>query len=377
MIKMLFDLIKLSVSLILSFFIKKYRDTYIFCERGYDAGDNGFNMFEYFIKMKQNCVYVISKKSIDYEKVSLIGKTIEYNSIMHGIAYFTAKGLISTHPPLCSPSWRGINKFNKLFPKYVKGKKIFLQHGIIKDWLPNLTAKKFHPDLFICGAKLEYDYIISTYGFSNDIVKYTGLARYDLLKESKNKNKFILFMPTWRNYMKNYTKKQFINSEYYLEIMKILNSDEINKVLQIKEIELIFYPHYEIQKWINLFKSNSSKVKIANMNSFSIQWLIKNCTLLITDYSSVFFDVAYMKKPIVFYQTDYEKYRDKHYKEGYFDYNNSFGYIANNYDELIKILKSSKSYSMTWFQKKEVDKYFLYKDDNNRKRIYEEILKLG
>ena len=39
--------------------------------------------------------------------------------------------------------------------------------------------------------------------------------------------------------------------------------------------------------------------------------------MLITDYSSVYFDIAYMRKPIIFYQFDEEEFRRKHYQRGY------------------------------------------------------------
>ena len=48
---------------------------------------------------------------------------------------------------------------------------------------------------------------------------------------------------------------------------------------------------------------------------------MKKCKYLITDYSSVFFDVAYMKKNIIFYQFDNIKFQLEHYNKGYLNYN--------------------------------------------------------
>jgi len=54
-------------------------------------------------------------------------------------------------------------------------------------------------------------------------------------------------------------------------------------------------------------------------------------SLLITDYSNLFFDFAYLKKPIIYTQFDYEEYRKTQYKKGYFDYTiHGFGPVCYN-----------------------------------------------
>ena len=86
----------------------------------------------------------------------------------------------------------------------------------------------------------------------------------------------------------------------------------------------------------------------SDFNSNEIFSLLKNCnyqkcllksSLLITDYSSVFFDFGYLKKPIIYTHLDYIEYRNFNYKKGYFDYiKNGFGpiwkYIYCTYKEI-------------------------------------------
>ncbi|MDT9414117.1 CDP-glycerol glycerophosphotransferase family protein [Escherichia coli] len=45
-------------------------------------------------------------------------------------------------------------------------------------------------------------------------------------------------------------------------------------------------------------------IKIGDLSTGSIQTAFKDADLLITDYSSVAFDIAYMKKPIIYFQFD-------------------------------------------------------------------------
>ena len=68
--------------------------------------------------------------------------------------------------------------------------------------------------------------------------------------------------------------------------------------------------------------------------------MIKKSALLITDFSSVFFDFGYMKKPIIYYQFDNELFRSNHYKEGYFSYErDGFGPVATKENDLISYIK--------------------------------------
>ena len=56
--------------------------------------------------------------------------------------------------------------------------------------------------------------------------------------------------------------------------------------------------------------------------------LLAKASLFITDYSSKFFDIAYIKKPIIYAQFDIEGYKKVHYK-AYFDYkNDGFGPVC-------------------------------------------------
>ena len=64
--------------------------------------------------------------------------------------------------------------------------------------------------------------------------------------------------------------------------------------------------------------------------------LIKKASLLITDYSSIFFDFAYLKKPIVYSHFDIEEFRKFQYPEGYFVYEkDGFGPICKTIDCIV------------------------------------------
>ena len=94
---------------------------------------------------------------------------------------------------------------------------------------------------------------------------------------------------------------------------------------------------------------------------------------MITDYSSVFMDMVYMKKPVLHYQFDEEKFRRGQYAEGYFSYRDGFGPVCTEQEELVDALRGF--YGEDGFRMREpylsrVERFFpCYDTDNCRSAI--------
>ncbi|EAH7076795.1 capsular biosynthesis protein, partial [Campylobacter jejuni] len=73
----------------------------------------------------------------------------------------------------------------------------------------------------------------------------------------------------------------------------------------------------------------------------SMQKLFCESSLMITDYSSVAFEMAVLKKPVIYYQFDKNELFSRHiYTQGYFDYNkDGFGTVVLDIDNLLYELK--------------------------------------
>ena len=97
---------------------------------------------------------------------------------------------------------------------------------------------------------------------------------------------------------------------------------------------------------------------------------------MITDYSSVYFDMFYMKKPVIFYQFDEEEFRKYHYEEGWFDYhNNPFAKSYSSYKDVLTELENiiHADYKVSETFLKAHRKEFVLFDDNNSERIYRDL----
>lgn len=356
------------------------RKLWLVSERGMDARDNGYHMFRYIREHdpSREVYYVIAKDSADRKRVEPFGNVIDYGSIRHYLMFLAADVLISTHIMGFSPNRNFYTTLIKRIPLH--GKTVFLQHGIISSDLRQLYAENTHADLFICGAKQEYDYIRETFGYKHDEVKYTGLARYDNLYACTPKRQ-ILIMPTWRRKLADMVKRgqSIADTDYVRRWNDLLNDPRLLKAAEEHEVGIVFYPHYEMQKHIELFSSPSQNVVIADFDHYDVQQLLKESALLITDSSSVHFDFAYMKKPCLYYQFDWQDFLANHYAKGYYDHRTmGFGEVTDDEAELVELVIG---YIETDFREKEeyqrrVEAFFTLRDQNNCRRIYEEIIRL-
>lgn len=356
---------------------------WLICEDANEARDNGYWLYKYITKEhpEQDCVYAINKKSVDYNKVKKLGETIKYGGYQHWAYYLAASKNISSQKggkPNAAICY--VLEVNNI----LKNVRIFLQHGIIHNDLPWLYYKNTKMRLFICGAKKEYNFIKKTFGYPEGYVKYLGLARFDGLHDFKIKQNQILVMPTWREWIATPTSKSttlddmssFKSTEYFQKWNSFLNSKTIAKILEKYNLKMVFYPHRNMQKYINEFSKESDNIIIADWKNYDVQNLLKESAFLITDYSSIFMDFAYMRKPMLYYQFDLEKFRKGQYQQGYFEYSkDGFGPVCKNQTELEnQLLKYAKEQlTIEEKYKKMEEEFFPLYDNKNCERHYQEI----
>ena len=382
-LKHIYESIKLLIGIMVANIMllnKKNRQIYLIGERRNEAKDNGYHLFKYVreIHPKDRFYYIIDKSSNDLSRIENFGNIIYYNSLKHYIYYIMSRKLICAHIGSCTPDsaicWSLEDK--KIIKKY----RMFIQHGIIKELIPSLMCENTDISEFICGAKPEYDFVIEQFGYKKDNVKYLGLCRFDNLHDYKVKNQ-VLIMPTWRKWIPSTTWadenkddniKVFLETEYYKKYNELINNNEFIKYLKENNMKAFFYLHYEMQVYRDLFTKKSNSVIIADIKNYDVQELLKESKLLITDYSSIAFDFAYMRKPIIYYQFDKERYDKQHYQKGYFDYeNDGFGPTASNLNELIIYM-----YDIDNKSEERASKFFELYDRKNCERHYEEIIKI-
>ncbi len=358
-----------------------YRGIWLVSERGNDARDNGYWFYRYLRTEHPeiHSFYVITPDSMDAPKVTALGGLVPSGSFRHYLLYYCADYLVGTHVQPCAPDLM-VHYHLASHGIRARGKQIFLQHGIIKDEMQWLHRENLYVDMFVCGAQPEYEYIRGTYGFAPEVPRYVGLARFDNLIRARqhSSQKMVLIMPTWRG--SHYPSGDaFPQTPYYQAFQSLLNGERLSRLLQRYDYQLVFYPHVEMQPELHWFHTDSDRVILADKSTHDVQQLLMDCALLITDYSSVFFDAAYLEKPEIFYQFDEEAFRSYHYQKGYFDYRrDGFGPVCTDEESILNALEScfQNGMQLSPAYKTRVARFFPLRDAQNCQRTFDAIRSL-
>ncbi len=182
-------------------------------------------------------------------------------------------------------------------------------------------------------------------------------------KEKLGFKKIILYAPTWRDNNKDNLGRFYKNLLDYEKLTKVLGEGTA----------LIVKPH-ESEKVRILEGSNYSNIIVDTKSNLNELMYISD--MLITDYSSVFFDYMHTNNKIVFYAPDKEEYETQ-LRDFYFPYEeeNLPGKIIEDEQQLLDIIND--------FEIEDKDKYFAIKQkfigiENGEvaKSIYEYVKKM-
>lgn len=363
-------------------FSRKYKKNWLFVDNDLRADDNAEHFYRYVsnYQTQESPFFILSKKSPDWKRLKSEGfNLLKFGGLKHRLALLNADFLLSSH---ANPA---ITNFlpKKHFSDLLKYKFVFLQHGITKDdqseWLNSRNIQHL-----VTAAYPEFSDISSDgrYKFTSKEVILSGFPRYDTLFEKSNDSKTILIMPTWRKSLtgelikkssKRTKNPNFALSQFCLMWGGLLSSQHLKYLVEKNNYKIVFYPHPNLLDY--LAELNIPKyIEIAEPGQKSIQQVFKETSILITDFSSVAFDIAFMNKPVLYYQFDTDSFFSEHsYSKGYFDYNcHGFGPIANNAEtateHLSKILDNG-CITSTLYQKR-INDFFPIRDNNNSSRLY-------
>ncbi|EPU3969838.1 CDP-glycerol glycerophosphotransferase family protein, partial [Campylobacter coli] len=351
---------------------------WLLMDRDYEADDNAEHLYRYIMQNhpEQEIVFALRKESLDWERLEKEGfNLVEFGSFEFERIIKKASKVISSHA-------------DGYLTRYITSKQqfIFLQHGVIPNDLSKwLNSKKI--DLFVTSTKAEYKSIANDYNrykFGKKEVALIGLARHDaLLKNNQCNARQIVIMPTWRANIvgvalgssKRGLQSDFTQSEYFKKWNLLLNSNILQKLCEKYDYTIVFNPHPNIIPYLKDFNI-PSYVKITNQSE-SLQKLFCNSSLMITDYSSVAFEMAYLNKPVLYYQFDQEDFFSSHtLQKGYFDYRkNGFGPVVEKEENLLKELENLLQDNCRVFgvYKDNIDSTFAFKDGKCCERIYKVI----
>ena len=319
---------------------------------------------------KKNIYYVIDKKAPDYEKIKEYDDhIIQFMSLKHVLYVLSAVLYVASDSRTHLYAWRC--KTSLIRSKIDKRPIFFLQHGVtaLKQVGPLFGSPMTY---FATTSQFEQDIVVKYLDYSEGKAPITGFTRWDVLEDTSTKDdKLILLMPTWRSWLEEVSDEDFLKSEYYKNYSSLLQSERLDKILEEHDARMIFYIHPKFAGYLKNFKKTGERITLVPFGEEPLNEIMKKCHLLITDYSSVCWDVYYQKKPVIFYQFDLEHYNTAH--GSYIDMENElFGRHAYEKEELIDNIEECINSDFALLPKDAEDHhhYFEYIDDKNSERTY-------
>ena len=368
----------------LSYPLYHKKNIWLTFDKIYKGGDCGEYFYKYALTRKDTDVvpvYVMNQDAEDTKRLRKEG----YQPLIHGtrkhrLMYLHAKMVFATHAGLYN--FNGIsNEEIPYLQDLISADAVCIQHGLsVQDLAFNANQAFNNNKLYYCASKYEVKNLLQPqYGYLDpSAVRLKGLARFDGLVSRDQKQ--ILITPTWRNYIalcpnaKNESRpysELFKDTDYYKIYNSLITDHKLLDTAKKTGYKLIYLVHPNIGEQAVDFEKKEG-VEIVSALGVNYEKILCESSLMLTDYSGVQFDFAYMRKPVVYY---HPPKLPPHYVEGGFFYDTQgFGEICTEHQELVDTLCAymESGCALKPFYRDRQDDFFAFSDHENCKRIFED-----
>ena len=325
---------------------RRYQHAWVLMDRIHDAGDSGEILFRHLRANHPgiNAWFVIQKDTADWDRLRKEGyadRLVAHGSRQWRLLMANCEQLLSSHAdlailrppeimPFVEPTWRFT----------------FLQHGVIKDDVSRWLGHK-DLDLFVTSTVPEFRSIAgehTPYPFTTKEVVLTGLPRFDRLREigdryPVDRRDLVLLTPTWRHWLvqdlvegsqERHLSSSVLGSRFVQEWIGLLGDPDLAAACRRAGVRLGFLPHPNLQRLLPHLDLPDHVLPLSYEGT-DVQELFARARVLVTDYSSIAFNAAYLERPVVYFQFDAaEVLAGAHVgRPGYFEYErDGFGPVA-------------------------------------------------
>ena len=303
---------------------------------------NAYTIFKYYQENKiNNAYYVLNEGTELYKSLLMQNNTkniIPYKKEDHNSHLFpfllNSKIIIQSYALLFFQIIASHVKYLKFL--YICHAVNYFKTSIIKMQLSQLAKLKQN---IILTSPYEYNLYKKLNLYNERSMHKGGLARYDrfnYIKKNMTEKQCILISFTYRSFEKAIYNKSLFKKNTY----KLLNDRTLKYILANRNIDLIFIQHHHDIRQGNIINKNISN-KIKFISQKNLPHYIEQCSLFITDFSSISFDFMFQNKPVLFYHLDKKdkfKFLEKSFMK--IDYNNSI-YFDNVFLKIRKLVKIS------------------------------------
>jgi len=286
-----------------------HKPIWVIGETGYKAQDTGLEFFK-FVRSNHpeiDARFVIEADAPDRQRAEDVGPVLIAGTPEHVEAILLAERIVTSHHPEYIYPVRTAD-----FKTSVRATKVFLQHGVLgTKWIANLYGRGragFEADAFMVSSDFEKRLVERDFGYKPAQVFVTGLSRFDSLLEPSDPVRQLLIIPTWRDWISS--DRAFLESGFYEEWLGLLASDGFKELIRVSgwKIKLIMHPNF--RQFSSTFAA--AGVEVVHQGEVTVQELLRESAVLLTDYSSVAFDFALQNRPVVYFQFDRHRFLGRH-----------------------------------------------------------------
>ncbi len=247
-------------------------------------------------------------------------------------------------------------------------KQDFIKESNKWDYL--ISPNRYSTDIFRRAFAFNNEMIESGYPRNDFLINSNTAETIDLIKLKNNlpfDKKVILYAPTWRD--NQFHERGKYKFDLQLDLEQLRNELGDNYIIVLRM-------HYLVAENMDLTPFEGFAYDFSYYEDIRELYLVSD--ILITDYSSVFFDYANLKRPIIFFVYDIEEYRDK-LRGFYFDFEeNAPGPLVRETDEVISCIKTIdiEGYRRSQEFDDFYEKFCSLEDGLASKRVVEEVFKV-
>lgn len=369
---------------VVSYFYPKDKNLWIFGSWfGKKFSDNSMHFFKCMLRCHPEikCTWITKDKKI-YDILKNDGYPVEKsNSLKSIILHLKAGAAVLT---------AGKYDVNQNF---LAGRTTIIQlwHGIplkkigFDTYISSIYSKLVRYLFFLPVLRnlLKFDIVLSTsvslrerfskaFMLKAEQTPVTGYPRNDILFDSnricKNDEKIILYAPTLRNEGLESKMSEVISADKMSEL-----NEELKKLNAKMHIKLHFAEENLIEG-MNL----SNVILLRSDPLFDMQEFLCKTDILITDYSSVYFDYLLLDRPVIFFAYDLEDYikNDRGLYEKYEDV--TPGDIVRSWNEVVYSVQKNLETQDRFKEERRLlrEKYWDHFDGRSSERVYKEIIKI-
>ena len=368
----------------------KRKQIWLYFDKIYKGGDSAEYLFRYAMKQNDPGIrhyYLIDRNTPDYKRLVKDGfKPLVRKTILHRLIFLHADMMIISNSTAFT-----FNNFGRINSSFIRdlvdSHCVCVQHGMSVQKIAMAQRRlKDNTRLYFCASKYEIENLSKPiYGYEGrfrSALRLTGVPRHDGLIDRHKKQ--IMISPTWRMQasMKIRTSEGeardynplFKETSYFRVYNSLINDPRLLEAARSHGYRIKYVLHPIVSVQARDFTKNDVVDIVPSIGDMSYEDLFCESALMVTDFSGVQFDFAYMRKPVLYLHSDEIP---AHYEEGTFFYDTmAFGEIATNNDQLISLLVEymENDCRMKDEYRRRADDFFAFSDHNNCQRIYDVML---